>query len=96
MKHIGNFSPEIAVTRTENNEGDFDPHADDESAAIFDSEEEAMEWIQGTELEKEVKSLTADAARKGVAGVPFTVIDGRWAVSGCQKPECYYKVSPSY
>ena len=39
--------------------------------------------------------MAADAARKGVAGVPFTVIDGRWAVSGCQKPECFYKVRPS-
>ncbi|EJD07171.1 uncharacterized protein FOMMEDRAFT_152542 [Fomitiporia mediterranea MF3/22] len=76
----------------ENNEGEFDPHADDESVEIFDSDEEAIEWIQGAELEKEVRCLTANAARKGVAGVPFTVIDGRWAVSGCQKPECYYKI----
>ena len=70
------------------------PDADDDDAAqIFDSEEEAMEWIEGGELEQEVKNLSRDAAAKGVKGVPFTVIDGRWAVSGCQKPECYYKVS---
>ena len=43
-------------------------------------------------MEKEVKVMSAEAARKGVKGVPFTVIDGRWAVSGCQEPECYYKV----
>ena len=43
-------------------------------------------------MEKEVKVMSAEAARKGVKGVPFTVIDGRSAVSGCQEPECYYKV----
>lgn len=66
--------------------------ADDGAAAIFSSEEEAFEWLQGNEMEKEVKVMSAEAARKGVKGVPFTVIDGRWAVSGCQQPECYYKI----
>lgn len=70
------------------------PDADDDDAAqIFDSEEEALEWIEGKELEAEVKTMSRNAEMKGVKGVPFTVIDGRWAVSGCQKPECYYKVS---
>lgn len=66
---------------------------DDDAAQIFDTEEEALEWIEGHELEAEVKSMSLNAEAKGVKGVPFTVIDGRWAVSGCQKPECYYKVS---
>lgn len=36
--------------------------------------------------------MSAEAQKKGVTGVPFAVIEGKWAVSGCQKPECYYKV----
>ncbi|KAL5486337.1 hypothetical protein ACEPAI_7383 [Sanghuangporus weigelae] len=86
-----NGIPEITVEKS-GAEAEFDAHADDDAAAIFDSEEEALAWVEGNELEKEVRTMAADAARKGVAGVPFTVIDGRWAVSGCQKPECYYKI----
>jgi len=28
----------------------------------------------------------------GISGVPFTVIDGKWAVSGGQSWDVYYKV----
>ncbi|KAH8106688.1 thioredoxin-like protein [Phellopilus nigrolimitatus] len=58
----------------------------------FASEEEARAWIEGEDGAAEVREMSRDAARKGVTGVPFAVIDGRWAVSGCQAPECYLKV----
>lgn len=45
------------------------PDADDDDAAqIFDSEEEAFEWIEGKELEAEVKTMSRNAEMKGVKG----------------------------
>ena len=34
-----------------------------------------------------------EARAKGVTGVPFTIIDGRWAVSGGQPAPVFVKVS---
>ncbi|THH07459.1 hypothetical protein EW145_g3369 [Phellinidium pouzarii] len=59
---------------------------------LFKNRTEAQRWIEGNELDAAVRAASADAARKGVSGVPFTVIDGRWAVSGCQAPACYLKI----
>lgn len=89
---VAGANENINGAKMENSVGTSDSD-DDDAAQIFDSEEEALEWIEGKELEAEVKTMSRDASMKGVKGVPFTVIDGRWAVSGCQKPECYYKVS---
>ena len=33
-----------------------------------------------------------EAREKGVTGVPFTIIDGKWAVSGGQSAPVYVKV----
>lgn len=38
--------------------------------------------------------MMTDARRKGVNGVPFVVIDGKWAVSGGQTAEVYAQVNP--
>lgn len=65
-------------------------------AGVFPSEDAASEWLKGGELEEEVKRMSAEAQKKGVTGVPFAVIEGKWAVSGCQKPECYYNVRPFF
>lgn len=37
--------------------------------------------------------MAAEARRKGVTGVPFSIINGRWAVSGGQTAEVYGQVS---
>ena len=37
--------------------------------------------------------MMTEARRKGVNGVPFVVIDGKWAVSGGQTAEVYTQVS---
>ena len=34
-----------------------------------------------------------EARAKGVTGVPFTIIDGRWAVSGGQPAPIFVQVS---
>ena len=54
--------------------------------------EEAEEWIKGTEGEEEVKRLVAVSQGCGIRGVPFVVVDGRWAINGCQAEGEYYKV----
>lgn len=36
--------------------------------------------------------MMTEARRKGVNGVPFVVIDGKWAVSGGQTAEVYSQV----
>jgi len=36
----------------------------------------------------------AEAARaQGINGVPFVIIDGKWAVNGLQPVECFIQVS---
>jgi len=39
-----------------------------------------------------VRADEADAARLGVTGVPFFVVDGRYAVPGAQPPEVMLQV----
>lgn len=39
--------------------------------------------------------MMAEARKKGVTGVPFTIIDGRWAVIGGQTAEVYIQVRVS-
>lgn len=39
-----------------------------------------------------VNHQVAEARAKGVTGVPFTIIDGKWAVSGGQSAPVYVKV----
>jgi len=54
--------------------------------------DEAEEWIKGNEGEEEVKRLVAVSQGCGIRGVPFVVVDGLWAISGCQAEGEYYKV----
>ncbi len=48
---------------------------------------EARALLAGDRFRDEVESAQADAARVGVRGVPFVVLNGRLAVSGAQPPE---------
>ncbi|TDL20859.1 thioredoxin-like protein [Rickenella mellea] len=56
------------------------------------SKEEAVTFLESKELEAEVLKMCADAAKKGITGVPFVVIDGKWAVSGGQSADVYFKI----
>lgn len=53
---------------------------------------QAVEFLNSNEYQEEVETQATDARRKGVTGVPFTVINGRWAVSGGQSAEVYAQV----
>lgn len=53
---------------------------------------QAIEFLTSNECQEEVESMAAEARKKGVTGVPFTIINGRWAVSGGQTAEVYGQV----
>jgi len=56
------------------------------------SKEEAIEFLKSDELKADVQRMVSCAQRNGVSGVPFTVIDGRWAISGGQTSEVFHKI----
>ena len=53
---------------------------------------QAIAFLESDELLDEVERMMNEARRKGVNGVPFVVIDGKWAVSGGQTAEVYAQV----
>ncbi|TFK49506.1 thioredoxin-like protein [Heliocybe sulcata] len=56
------------------------------------SKEEAIEFLETDEGLAEVNSMIADTKAKGITGVPFTIIDGKWAVSGGQTADVYVQI----
>lgn len=53
---------------------------------------QALTFVESEELAEDVEKMVAASRANGVAGVPFTVIDDKWAISGGQAPDVYYKV----
>ena len=45
--------------------------------------------LDDPEIDARVADLEAQAARMGVSGVPFFIVDGSWAVSGAQPTESW-------
>ncbi|RPD59992.1 thioredoxin-like protein [Lentinus tigrinus ALCF2SS1-7] len=62
-----------------------------EQAGIM-SKEKTAEFLDSDEFQEEVEHNATDARKKGVTGVPFTIINGRWAVSGGQSSEVYAQI----
>ena len=60
---------------------------------LFDTHEEAIEWLNGDEYSAEVKKAYGVARRLGVTGCPFFVFQGRWAASGAIGVEECLRVS---
>jgi len=56
------------------------------------SKQEAIAFLESDELEKEVTTMCAEARTKGITGVPMTIIDGRWAVSGGQSSDVFIQI----
>jgi predicted DsbA family dithiol-disulfide isomerase len=48
--------------------------------------------LKSDECLEKVNRQVAEAREKGVTGVPFTIIDGKWAVSGAQSAPVFVKV----
>ena len=53
---------------------------------------QAVEFFKSDEYRAEIEQMANEARKKGVSGVPFTIINGRWAVSGGQTADVYTQV----
>ncbi|KAI0661620.1 thioredoxin-like protein [Cubamyces menziesii] len=62
-----------------------------EEAGVF-SKDEAVEFFKSDEYRAEIEQMANEARKKGVSGVPFTIINGRWAVSGGQTADVYTQI----
>jgi len=56
------------------------------------SHAEAKKFLETDELEDDVMRKIEMAQRMGITGVPFTIINGKWALSGAQPSEVFYRV----
>ncbi|KAH7912783.1 thioredoxin-like protein [Hygrophoropsis aurantiaca] len=56
------------------------------------SREEAINFLDSTECGDCVEKMMEAAKANGVNGVPFIIIDGRWALNGMQPTDCYVQV----
>ncbi|KAG8858704.1 hypothetical protein FRB96_004841 [Tulasnella sp. 330] len=56
------------------------------------SKEDVIDFLKSDRLSKEVQALMMDAQRKGITGVPFTVINQKYAITGAQKADAYVEV----
>jgi predicted DsbA family dithiol-disulfide isomerase len=72
--------------------GEYDLLAEIVEKLGFGSREETLEFLNSEELLPEVSNQIKEAQMLGISGVPFTVIDGKWAVSGGQSWDVYYKI----
>ncbi|CDO74983.1 hypothetical protein BN946_scf184945.g55 [Trametes cinnabarina] len=56
------------------------------------SKDQVIEFLKSDEYRAEVEQMANEARKKGVTGVPFTIINGRWAVSGGQTADVYTQI----
>jgi predicted DsbA family dithiol-disulfide isomerase len=54
--------------------------------------EEAIRFLKTDELKDEVYELAEKVRSKGIKGIPITVIDCKWLVSGYQSAEMYVQI----
>jgi predicted DsbA family dithiol-disulfide isomerase len=54
--------------------------------------DQALDFFDSDENLEEVTQMMEESRINGVTGVPFTVIDGKWAVSGGQSADVYVQV----
>jgi predicted DsbA family dithiol-disulfide isomerase len=56
------------------------------------NKEEATEFLRSTECLDCVEKMVEAARAQGINGVPFVIIDGKWAVNGLQPVECFIQI----
>ncbi|KAF8553976.1 thioredoxin-like protein [Imleria badia] len=54
--------------------------------------ERAVEFLKSTEALDCVEKMIEAARANGVNGVPFIIIDGKWALNGVQPVDCYIQI----
>lgn len=72
--------------------GDPDVLAEIVEKLGFGARQETLDFLASEELTPEISNQIKEAQMLGISGVPFTVIDGKWAVSGGQSWDVYYKI----
>ncbi|KZT29686.1 thioredoxin-like protein [Neolentinus lepideus HHB14362 ss-1] len=81
-----------AFLEDEKDIGDKEVLAECAAEAGSFTKEEAIKFLETDEGLAEVDSMIADTRAKGITGVPFTIIDGKWAVSGGQTADVYVQI----
>ncbi|KAF8549331.1 thioredoxin-like protein [Imleria badia] len=65
----------------------------DASASVgLMNKEEATQFLRSTECLDCVEKMLQAARVQGINGVPFVIIDGKWAVNGLQPKECFIQI----
>ncbi|KAF7327463.1 Polyketide biosynthesis associated protein [Mycena kentingensis (nom. inval.)] len=98
--HIGGMKLQlpflIAIFRVHLQEGkdiaDLDVLSDVAAEVGILSKQDALAFLKSNELEDEVNNMCDRAKLQGVTGVPFIVIDGKWALSGGQCRDVYTQI----
>ncbi|KAJ6630967.1 thioredoxin-like protein [Mycena sp. CBHHK59/15] len=98
--HVGGQDVQLpylmAIFRVHLEEGkdvaDIDVLSDVAAEVGIMSKAEAIAFLKSDELEEEVNNMCNEARAKGVTGVPLTVIDGKWAVSGGQSSDVFVQI----
>lgn len=72
--------------------GDPEVLADIAARIGFMTKEEALAFLASDELLDEVNNMCDEARSKGITGVPLTIIDGKWALSGGQCSEVFVRI----
>jgi len=62
------------------------------AANLFPSADAAKSWLKTDEKTEEVARGIQSAQKAGVTGVPFFVVDDKYAISGAQDPEVFLQV----
>ncbi|TFK28160.1 thioredoxin-like protein [Coprinopsis marcescibilis] len=85
-----------AIFKATNQDGkdisDFDVLAELAEESGVMGKADTIEFLKSDELEKEVNDLCNAARSKGITGVPITIIDEKWAVSGGQSSDVYIQI----
>ncbi|EJD45985.1 thioredoxin-like protein [Auricularia subglabra TFB-10046 SS5] len=81
-----------AFTEQEQDLGDCSVLADIAADLNILPRDQALAWLRSDELADDVSTLVESAKQNGVTGVPFTVIDNKWAIGGGQTPDVYYQI----
>jgi predicted DsbA family dithiol-disulfide isomerase len=53
-----------------------------------------QDFFETDECLDEVVAMMNEARNRGVTGVPFTIIENKWAISGGQGADVYLQVCP--
>ncbi|KAJ7201079.1 thioredoxin-like protein [Mycena pura] len=61
-------------------------------AGVFDAKDAALAFLASAELKDDVKKDIMNAMRMGVEGVPFVIMNNKYAVSGAQGQDTFLEI----